>query len=82
METINPQEDVRPHGFVESLVQEIHNMVTTSLCFGWWAECPQECSIYTPEKNQTKCFVWKLCYADWLKSGGKLGLYNLTHPEI
>ncbi len=55
--------------------------MATSLCFGYWAECPESCSLYTPEKNQKKCFVWKVCYKDWFDSGGRLGLFDLMHPE-
>lgn len=57
------------------------NMVATSLCFGYWAECPQECSMYTPENNQKKCFVWRTCYNGWKEFGGRLGLFDLLHPD-
>jgi len=56
-------------------------MVETSLCFGYWAECPKECSMYAPEDNQTKCFVWRICYKDWFDFGGRLGLFDLLHPD-
>lgn len=56
-------------------------MVETLLCFGYWAECPRECSRYTLEDNQKKCLFWRACYDDWFKFGGRLGFFDLLHPE-
>jgi len=52
-------------------------MVATSLCYGFWAECPQKCLTIEPEKNQEKCFVWQICKKNWVESGGRLGLLDL-----
>jgi len=52
-------------------------MVLTSLCYGFWIECPQQCLTIEPEKNQEKCFVWRICKKDWIDSGGRIGLFDL-----
>ena len=52
-------------------------MTETSLCFGWWAECPRGCHRDEPEESQEKCFVWRICFDDWFKSGGRLGLQDI-----
>ncbi len=52
-------------------------MTVKMLCYGFWAECPEKCSIYEPVKNQEKCFVWQICKKNWTESGGRLGLSDL-----
>ena len=56
-------------------------MTSNSLCYGFWAECPKGCSMYTPDKNQEKCFVWRICNKDWIDSGGRLGLFDIINSE-
>lgn len=52
-------------------------MIPTSICYGFFGECPKKCDTDEPEKSQGKCFVYKTCYHDWINSGKKLGLKNL-----
>jgi hypothetical protein len=56
-------------------------MISTSICFGWWAECPQECHAVEPDKNQEKCLVWRNCNKDWIESGGRLGIFDIINSE-
>jgi hypothetical protein len=52
-------------------------MIPTSVCYGYWAECPKSCITQESEDNLLKCFVWRDCKDSWIKSGGKLGLYDI-----
>jgi len=52
-------------------------MVATSLCYGYWSECPKNCHNETPENSQLKCFVHRACYYDWVVSERRTGLSKL-----
>lgn len=52
-------------------------MVSTSICYGFFGECPKKCDTDDPKKSQGKCFVYRTCYHDWINSGKKSGLNDL-----
>ncbi len=57
-------------------------MTSTSLCFGYFAECPCHCNMLDSiEENAKKCFVAKICFEDWKQSGGRLGLFDIINGE-